>query len=133
VIVDTSALVAILTGEESGPRLLEAMMAADRVNISAATLLEASIVLDSRTSPQQRRRLDDLLRLVGIEIVPFDASQYEAARTAYQDFGRGSGHAAHLNFGDCFAYALARVTGEPLLFQGEDFTAAGVVSALDRD
>jgi ribonuclease VapC len=64
-----------------------------------------------------------------IDIVPFDADQASVARAAYQDFGRGSGHPARLNFGDCFAYALATVTGEPLLFKGEDFVATGVWSA----
>jgi ribonuclease VapC len=131
VILDTSVLVAILTGEDDGARLVEALLGADRVRISAGTLLEVSIVLDSRRSPDLRRRLDDLLRLVGTEVVPFDTEQYVIARAAYQDFGRGSGHAAQLNFGDCFAYALSRVRGEAVLYKGNDFDAAGIRSALD--
>ena len=131
-IVDTSALVAILTGEEEGPVLLDALIEAQISKISAGTLLEAAIVLDSRSVPEQRRRLDDLLRLAAIEVVAFDEKQAAIARAAHQDFGRGSGHRARLNLGDCFAYALARVTGEPLLFKGDDFAAAGVRSALAR-
>lgn len=125
-IVDTSVLIAILTDEEDGPEFLELLAAAARPKMSAASLLEASIVIDGRTSPQQRRRLDDLVRVARIQIVPFDAEQARVARLAYQDFGRGSGHRAQLNFGDCFAYALASVSGEPLLFKGDDFTATGV-------
>lgn len=128
-IVDTSALVAILTGEPEGDDLLDRLVRAERPKISAATLLEASIVLDVRSAPEQRRRLDDLVAATNLEIIPFDIQQWTVARAAYQDFGRGSGHRARLNFGDCFAFALVRVTGEPLLFQGEDFAAAGVARA----
>ena len=81
-------------------------------------------MIDGRTSPQQRRR-----RVARIEIVPFDADQAQVARVAYQDFGRGSGHPARPKVGDCFAYALATVSGEPLLFKGDDFAATGVWSA----
>ncbi|HEY5784053.1 MAG TPA: type II toxin-antitoxin system VapC family toxin [Microlunatus sp.] len=128
-IVDTSVLIAILGGEDDGPELLEMLIRADRPKMSAATFLEAGLVIDGRTSPQQRRRLDDLVRVARMEIVPFDADQARVARVAYQDFGRGSGHPARLNFGDCFAYALATVNGEPLLFEGDDFAATGVWSA----
>lgn len=125
-IVDTSALVAILTGEDDGDALLETLVHESSVRISAATLLEAGIVLDSRTAPQQRERLDDLLAALEIDIVPFDTDQWKVARQAYRDFGRGSGHPAGLNLGDCFAYALHRVSAEPLLYKGNDFAAAGV-------
>ncbi|HEY5978418.1 MAG TPA: type II toxin-antitoxin system VapC family toxin [Microlunatus sp.] len=127
--MDTSVLIAILGGEDDGPELLEMLIRADRPKMSAATFLEAGLVIDGRTSPQQRRRLDDLVRVARMEIVPFDADQARVARVAYQDFGRGSGHPARLNFGDCFAYALATVNGEPLLFEGDDFAATGVWSA----
>lgn len=130
-ILDSSAIVAILTQEASGPRLLDAALGAARLHISAATALEVSIVLDNRHAPQQRRRLDDLLHLLGAEVVPFDEEQWRVARQAYQDFGRGSGHPARLNMGDCFAYALHRVTGEPLLYVGDDFSAAGVPRVTD--
>ena len=125
-IVDTSALVAILTGEPQADLLLAAAAGAPRLRISAATALEASVVLDNRSVPQQRHRLDDLLATLQVEIVPFDADQWRVAREAYRDFGKGSGHGAQLNLGDCFSYALHRTTGEPLLFVGDDFAAAGI-------
>jgi len=131
VIVDTSAIVAILAGEADGSVLLNALIEATTVKISAGTLLEAAVVTDSRSAPAQRRRLDDLVKVVGMQVVPFDVDQLSIARAAYQDYGRGSGHPAQLNFGDCFAYALVRTTGEALLFKGDDFAAAGVWSALD--
>jgi ribonuclease VapC len=131
VIVDTSAIVAILAGEADGSVLLNALIEATTVKISAGTLLEAVIVTDSRSAPAQRRRLDDLVKVVGMQVVPFDVEQLSIARAAYQDYGRGSGHPAQLNLGDCFAYALVRTTGEALLFKGDDFAAAGVWSALD--
>ncbi len=130
-IVDTSALVSIMLGESDGQRLLEALVASGSAKISAATLLEAGIVLDSRSRPQQRRRLDDLLAAGEVEVVPFDEDQAHLARQAYTDFGKESGHAAQLNLGDIFAYALHRSIGEPMLFNGEDFSAAGVKSAVD--
>lgn len=129
-IVDTSALVAILTGEEDGEALFDAAAAASQLRMSAATALEASVVLDSRSSPQQRRRLDDLLTTLQVQIVPFDTEQWRVAREAYQDFGRGSGHPAQLNLGDCFSYALHRTSGEPLLYVGDDFANAGVQRVL---
>lgn len=128
-ILATSALVAILTGEPEAEPLLDAAVAAPGLRMSAGTALEASIVLDSRSAPQQRRRLDDLLDALAVEIVPFDADQWVLARAAYQDFGKGSGHRAQLNLGDCFAYALHRQSGEPLLYVGHDFERAGVPRA----
>lgn len=125
-ILDTSVLVAVLTGEEGAERLLRVLAEAPALRISAATALEASVVLDSRSAPQQRRRLDDLFTELEVEIVPFDQEQWAVARAAYQDFGRGSGHPARLNLGDCFAYALHRVSGEPLLYVGEGFAKVGV-------
>jgi ribonuclease VapC len=96
---------------------------ADHRRISAANYLEAAIVIDG--DPIASRRFDDLLREAAIAIEPVTAEQAKVAREAYRDFGRGSGHAARLNFGDCFAYALAKTTGEPLLFKGDDFLHAG--------
>ena len=130
-IVDTSALVAILIDETDGDALLRCLVGTHPVRISAATLFEATTVLDSRLAPQQRRRIDDLIKVAGVEVVPFDEAQASVARQAYVDFGRGSGHPARLNLGDCFAYALHRVTGEPLLSKGADFAAAGVPNVLD--
>ena len=120
-IVDTSALVAILRLEPDG-RLYEAALEASPVNrISAATFLETAIVLDRARDPLVSRRLDEILAEGGVIIEPVTPSQARIARDAYRDFGKGSGHRAGLNYGDCFAYALARELGEPLLFKGDDF------------
>jgi ribonuclease VapC len=119
--VDTSALIAILRDEPEARAI--AIANADHRRISAANYLEAAIVIDG--DPIASRRFDDLLREAAIAIEPVTAEQAKVAREAYRDFGRGSGHAARLNFGDCFAYALAKTTGEPLLFKGDDFLHAG--------
>lgn len=94
--------------------------------MSTATFLEAAIVVDSKSNPTASRRYDDLLRDMTITLVPVDETQVRIAREAYRDFGKGSGHPAQLNFGDCFAYALAKATGEPLLFKGNDFSHTDV-------
>lgn len=121
-IIDASVLVAIITLEPDG-RLFEAALESSPVNrISAATYLEASIVIDRARDPLISRRLDEMLREAGVVIEPVTGSQARIARDAYRDFGKGSGHAAGLNYGDCFAYALARELDEPLLFKGNDFS-----------
>jgi len=121
VIVDTSALIAILNLEDDGP-LFEAAIERSPVNrISAGTYLEASIVIDRARDPLVSRRLDEFLAEGAFVIEPITPSQARIAREAYRDFGKGSGHRAGLNFGDCFAYALARELNEPLLFKGDDF------------
>jgi ribonuclease VapC len=121
VIVDTSALIAILKVEPDGV-LYEQALASSPVNrISAATYLEASIVLDRARDPVASLRLDELLEVGEFTIEPVTPTQARIARAAYREFGKGSGHRAALNFGDCFAYALARELGEPLLFKGDDF------------
>jgi ribonuclease VapC len=125
VIVDTSALVAIIRGEPDTVSLLTAMNAADRVRISADTLLETSIVV----TPAAHRDLDELVETAAAVIEPFDREQALAAREAYARYGKGSGSPARLNLGDCFAYALAMTTGEPLLFTGDDFTHTDVTPA----
>ena len=129
-IVDSSALVAILRDEPEAAACLRAIYAAGQCRISAANFLEAAIVIDAGRSPVASRRLDDLLRELGIAIEPVTEAQARIAREAYRDFGRGSDHPAQLNFGDCFAYALARQSGEPLLFKGDDFTHTDVTPAL---
>lgn len=131
-IVDTSALVAIIEREPEGVPFRQALRAATRPRISAATLLEAAIVLDARDATGTSRSLDALVKTLRIAVVPVDEEQVRVARAAYRDFGRGSGHPAKLNFGDCFAYALASVTGEPLLFKGDDFGHTDVRFALAR-
>lgn len=125
-IVDTSALVAVLKGEPDADALMVALAAADDVRISAATLVETSVVVDSVRDPVLSGRLDDLLRVLDVVVEPVDGVQASLARRAYRDFGGGSGHPAGLNLGDVFAYALARARDEPLLFTGDDFAATDV-------
>jgi ribonuclease VapC len=120
VIVDTSALVAILR-DEPDARYYAAAMAAEPCRISAATYLETAIAIDASGDPIASRRVDDLIAQAQIGIEPVTEDQARIARAAYRDFGRGSAHPARLNFCDCFAYALAKAAGERLLFKGDDF------------
>jgi ribonuclease VapC len=125
-IVDTSALIAILRDEPEAQAFAVAIAETDLCRISAANYLEAAIVIDGSRNPVASRRFDDFLREAGIAIASVTEEQVKVAREAYRDFGRVSGHAAQLNFGDCFAYALAVTSGDRLLFKGEDFTHTGV-------
>ena len=129
-IIDTSALIAILRDEPEAAACARAIEAASRRLVSAANFLEAAIVIDGSRDPVASRRFDDLLREAQLVIEPVTESQARIAREAHRDFGRGSGHPARLNFGDCFAYALARLTGEPLLFKGTDFANTDITPAL---
>lgn len=97
--------------------------------MSAASYLEAGIVVDAQGDPVMSRRLDDYMQEARIAIEPVTEEQARIARQAYRDFGKGSGHPAQLNYGDCFAYALAKVTGEPLLFKGDDFVHTDLTAA----
>ena len=97
---------------------------------SAASFVEAAIVIDGSRDPVASRRFDDLVKEAQLVIEAVTDVQARIAREAYRDFGRGSGHPARLNFGDCFAYALARATGEPLLFKGDDFVHTDIAPAL---
>jgi ribonuclease VapC len=128
-IVDSSALIAILTNEPDGPALARIMSHTQDVSISAATYLETSIVIDKHRDPVLSVGLDDLLLDLRIEIEPVTPEQARIARQAYRDYGRYSGHKANLNFGDCFTYALARVKREPLLYKGDDFVHTDIRSA----
>ncbi|MFL6163141.1 MAG: type II toxin-antitoxin system VapC family toxin [Jatrophihabitantaceae bacterium] len=125
-IVDTSAVVAIVLDASDAERFARALVAAPARSMSAASYVEAGAVLDSRRDPVVSRRLDDLLDAAGIELAPVSVEQAHIARAAYRDFGRGSGHPAGLNFGDCLAYALAIDRHEPLLFKGDDFSHTDV-------
>lgn len=129
-IVDTSALIAILKNEPDADLYAEALSRSDRKRISAANFVEAAIVVDSNRDPILSRRLDDLMAIAGVEIEPVCQKQARLARAAYRDYGKGSGHGASLNYGDCFSYALAKVTGEELLYKGDDFTKTDLVSVL---
>jgi ribonuclease VapC len=128
-VIDTSALVSVLSGE-SGAEQLEDAMDRDAVRVmSAASVLETSIVLESRFGDDGARELDLLIHRIPIDVRAVDRDQLEWARFAFRTYGRGR-HPAALNFGDCFAYALAKVTAEPLLFKGSDFSRTDLVSAL---
>jgi ribonuclease VapC len=130
-IVDTSAIVAILRGEPDADRFAEALGHATAPRLAAGSYLETAIVIDANRDPVLSGRLDDLLSAARINIEPVTERHAQIARQAYRDFGKSSGHPAGLNLGDCFAYALARDSGEPLLFKGNDFTQTDVASALD--
>jgi ribonuclease VapC len=130
VIIDTSALVAILFAEPDAATYAVAIEAAEERRISAVNYVEAAVVIDDRRDPAASRCFDDAIREAMIIVEPVDARQAQTAREAYRDFGRGSGHPARLNFGDCFAYALARDRGEPLLFKGNDFIHTDIVPAV---
>jgi ribonuclease VapC len=129
-IIDTSALIAILRDEPEAAACAEAIETAPHRRISAANFVEAAIVIDGARDPVASRRFDDLVNEAQSVIEVVTEVQARIAREAYRDFGRGSGHPARLNFGDCFAYALARATGEPLLFKGDDFTQTDIAPAL---
>ena len=131
-ILDTSAIIAILRDEPEAPLFAEVIEEAAKGRISAVNYVEAAAVIDGSRDPVASRRFDDLLREASVIIEPVTETQARIAREAYRDFGKGSGHAAKLNFGDCFAYALAKAMDEPLLFKGNDFLHTDVVSALAR-
>jgi ribonuclease VapC len=120
-IVDSSALVAILKREPERAAFSALLETTRDVKISAATYFETCIVIDSVRQPAMSRALDDLLERSRIAIEPVTAEQAKIAREAYRDYGKGSGHSAGLNFGDCFSYALARDKREPMLWKGDDF------------
>jgi len=129
-IVDSSALVAVALNEPDAASFVTTLNRTVNPAISAANYLEASIVIDRSRNPLASRIFDELVREVGLTIEPVTAEQARIAREAYRDFGKGSGHPAGLNFGDCSAYALAKDRGEPLLFKGDDFSQTDVRSAL---
>jgi ribonuclease VapC len=123
-------MVAILRYESDALMFAESIERAAVVRISAANFLETAIVIDANRSPISSRRVDDFVIESRLRIEPVTETQARIARQAYRDFGRGSGQPAGLNFGDCFAYALAKATGEPLLYKGNDFSRTDVASAL---
>jgi ribonuclease VapC len=126
-IVDTSALVALIRDEPDAERFFrELSRTLEPKRMSAANYLEAATVIDGAKSPIASRRFDEAVTEAGIVVEPVTREQAEIARAAYRDFGKGSGHPAGLNFGDCLAYALARARREPLLFKGEDFSQTDV-------
>jgi ribonuclease VapC len=129
-IVDSSAIIAILKDEPDGLTLSKTLAKASEARLSAAGYLECSIVLDREKDPVRSASLDDLIGEAHISIEAVTAEQAKIARHAYRDYGRGSGHPANLNFGDCFSYALAREKREPLLYKGDDFARTDLRSAV---
>ena len=129
-IVDTSAIIAILRAEPEASACADAIESAGVRRLSAASYVEVGAVIDRARDAMASRGVDEMLAVAGIEIEPVTASQAQIARESYRDFGKGSGHPAGLNFGDCFSYALAKATGESLLFKGADFQHTDIISAL---
>jgi ribonuclease VapC len=130
IVADTSAIVAIAFGEPERHALLQAIEAAERTLVSTVSVVEARMVVHGRRGQRAVVLLDDLLRLPLFEIVPPGPAEMDAAYAAFVAFGKGSGHAAALNFGDMFSYALAKVRGLPLLYKGDDFAETDIEGAL---
>lgn len=119
-VIDTSALVAIFLAEPERDRFLKLITEAETRLLSAGNALETGVVLEARRGEPAGREFDLFLDRAGLQVVPFDAEQAEVARRAWRRYGKGR-HPANLNLGDCFAYALAKISGEPLLAKGDDF------------
>jgi ribonuclease VapC len=126
--VDSSALVAVLFSEPGYLDLVDTMLQADAVRVGAPTLVETGMVLAGRRGTPAGRELEELVRELGITVVPFGEAEWQATLQAYARFGRGR-HKAALNFGDCLAYATAAVAGDTLLFVGDDFSRTDIPAA----
>lgn len=130
-VLDTSAVIAVLQDEATAADFVDLLVEAERLYFSTANLLEAAIVSQARYGDAGERELDVLLHRLAVEITPVTERHVEIARSAYRRFGKGR-HSAGLNYGDCFAYALARALDEPLLYVGEDFSRTDVKSATEN-
>lgn len=126
--VDSSALIAILLSEAGHLDLIDRILAADSVRVGAPTLVETSMVFASRRGTASTREVDELVKELGVTVVPFGEPEWHAATDAFLKFGRGR-HRAALNFGDCLAYATATTARDTLLFVGDDFARTGVTPA----
>jgi ribonuclease VapC len=124
-VIDTSALIAILGYEAEAPQFAEAIQSDPVRLISAASLLECAIVIEARYGQAGGDKLDQLLHVAQIQVEPVTTEQVATARLAFRTYGKGH-HPAALNFGDCFAYALAKISKEPLLFKGDDFSQTDI-------
>jgi ribonuclease VapC len=129
-IIDTSAIIAILRDEKDATSYARAIADATDRRVSAVNFVESAVVIDASGDPIATRRFDDFMKEANISVESVTENQAQIARFAYRDFGKGSGHPAKLNFGDCFAYALAKTLGEPLLFKGGYFAHTDIVSVL---
>ncbi len=128
-VIDSSAVIAILFDEPEAEALLSQIAVAEVCRLSSASLVEIGIVLRRDAAAPRRAAFDEMLRLFSIKIEPVTEEQAYLALDAYDRFGKGTGHRAGLNYGDCFSYALARQSGEPLLFKGNDFTHTDLEAA----
>jgi ribonuclease VapC len=128
VILDSSAIIAVLRDEAEARDFATAILAAANRRVSAVNYVEAAIVIDGPKDPVASRRFDDFFRVSRVIVETLTPQQAQIARQAYRDFGKGR-HKAELNFGDCFAYALAKDLDEPLLFKGTDFTQTDIEAA----
>ncbi len=128
-VIDSSALIAILFDEPEAQSFLSQIATAEVCRLSTASLVEVGIVLRRDGAAQRRAALDEILRLFAINIEPVTEQQAYLALDAYDRFGKGTGHPASLNYRDCFSYALAKQAGEPLLFKGDDFTRTDLAAA----
>jgi ribonuclease VapC len=133
VIIDTSAIIAILRDEPEAMSFARAIADATIRRVSAINFVESAVVIDASHDPIATRRFDDFIREANISVEPVTIDQAQIARAAYRDFGKGSGHPARLNFGDCFAYALSKSLGEPLLYKGGDFAHTDITPTFRAD
>lgn len=133
IVIDTSALLAIMGDESERRAFNERIESAAGVSISAASLLESRIVLFARSGENAVLALDAFLLKSGIAVVEVSPRVGDIAFDAYRRYGRGTGHPAALNYGDCFSYALARQMDAPLLYKGNDFAQTDIRPAMDRD
>ena len=129
-IIDTSAIIAILHDEPDAFVFARAIADATSRRVSAVNFVESAVVIDASHDPIATRRFDDFVKEANFSIEPVTSEQAQIARAAYRDFGKGSGHPAKLNFGDCFAYALSKTLAEPLLFKGNDFAHTDIIPTL---
>jgi ribonuclease VapC len=133
-VIDSSALVALLLGEPETARFVTAIAGASSRSVSAPSYVETAIVMVTRSGQEAQQKLDQLLSDLGIEVIPFTRDQAQLAVAAFRQFGRGTGHPAALNYGDCFSYALAKFRGEAILFKGNDFSQTDLeISAIPSD
>jgi ribonuclease VapC len=131
-VIDSSALIALLLSEPETAESVTAIAGSLVRLISAASYLETTIVMLSRSGSEGQRKLDRLLTDLAATVFPFTLDQAVLAAEAYKRYGKGSGHPAGLNFGDCFTYGLAKLTGEPVLFKGNDFSRTDLASAVSQ-
>ena len=132
-IVDTSAIIAVLQDEADAADIRAALKTAEVIRIAAPTLVELTAVIEGKGDVRLHYQVKRLLELYEVETVPFTDEHVAIAQRAYRDYGRGSGNPAKLNLGDCFSYALASATNEPLLFTGDDFSNTDLVPAVRKD